>query len=148
MSSRGPPSIVGLKNPKRTNWTILPVLAIYPSMSSSNSVPWICPTSLFSVLTLPVTISIGDWAVPLLHTGSFPTWKWLLKLIDLGQFSYQVPLAGIIRVWNSLRFIFPFQILFTLSIVIIWRYVDVTDTTTVHNVCWAYKIKLTCISKF
>ena len=67
---RGPPVMVGLANPRTANCSIRPVLARSPEMSSSSPEVMMAPGSDASVTRAEVSMLMGDWCSPVLHTTS------------------------------------------------------------------------------
>ena len=71
--------MVGLANPRTANCSIRPVLARSPDMSSSNPEVMMAPGSDASVTRAEVTMLMGDWCSPVLHTTSCDKEKRFVK---------------------------------------------------------------------
>ena len=69
MVPKGPPAIVGLTVPVANQRRTRPVLARCPVMSVSNKVEVTEPTSVVGATASAVTMSMGDWEVPVLQTA-------------------------------------------------------------------------------
>ena len=72
--------MVGLANPRTANCSIRPVLARSPVMSSSSPEVMMAPGSDASVTRADVTMLMGDWCSPVLHTTSCDKEKRFVKI--------------------------------------------------------------------